>query len=324
MKRLVLSLCIVCALGLAAAPAAEAARAYPARPVTVVNPFGAGSSADIVVRLIEPFLKEAFGVNIIMSYKEGAGGIVGLNEFVTMRPDGYSIVYYNYPHYFLQPQFEKTMFKPGDLEPLMWVNAGAEGLLVAQDSPFRTIQEFLDYARAHPGKLAIGNTGTFSSNHMTFALLEMETGLTFTRVPFTNGSKSLTAVMAGEIDGALISAEMAGFYEGKLRVLAIAGEERMAQLPDVPTFREVGYPGVVNILCTNFFTRKGVPPEILADMRARFTALANNPEFKAAMSAKGYSAPMGDWQAQQANEDAIRARIERVLPVFEAEAASRK
>lgn len=312
-------LCLALGLFCLGGPSSAAAREYPARPITLVNPFGAGSSADIVVRLIEPFIKEAFGVNVIMSYKEGAGGVVGVNEFVTMRPDGYSIIYYNYPHYLLQPRFGKTMFKPGDLEPLMWVNAGPEGLLVRADGPFKTIREFLDYAKANPGKLAIGNTGTFGSNHVTYALLEKETGLKFTRVPFTNGSKSLTAVLAGEIDGALISAEMAGFYEGKLRVLAIAGEERMRTLPDVPTFGEIGYPGVINVLCTNFFTQKGVPPAVLEDMRARFSSIVNNPEFKKVMSGKGYSAPMGDWKAQKANEEAIAARIESVVPLFEAE-----
>ncbi len=169
-------LCLALGLFCLTGPSSVAAREYPARPITLVNPFGAGSSADIVVRLIEPFIKEAFGVNVIMSYKEGAGAVVGVNEFVTMRPDGYSILYYNYPHYQLQPRFGKTMFKPGDLEPLMWVNAAPEGLLVRSDSPFKTIREFLDYARENPGKLAIGNTGTFSSNHVTYALLEKETG----------------------------------------------------------------------------------------------------------------------------------------------------
>lgn len=312
-------LCLALGLFCLTGPSSVAAREYPARPITLVNPFGAGSSADIVVRLIEPFIKEAFGVNVIMSYKEGAGAVVGVNEFVTMRPDGYSILYYNYPHYQLQPRFGKTMFKPGDLEPLMWVNAAPEGLLVRSDSPFKTIREFLDYAGANPGKLAIGNTGTFSSNHVTYALLEKETGLKFTRVPFTNGSKSMTAVLAGEIDAALISAEMIGFYEGKMRVLAVAGEERMSILPDVPTFREVGYPGVINVLCTNFFTQKGVPPAVLEDMRARFSSIVNNPEFKTLMRSKGYSAPMGDWKAQKANEQAIAARIESVVPLFEAE-----
>ena len=299
------------------------AKEYPSRPITLVNPFGAGSSADIVVRLIEPFIKEAFGVNVIMSYKEGAGGVVGVNEFVAMKPDGYSIIYYNYPHYQLQPRFGKTLFKPGDLEPLMWVNAGPEGLLVRTDSPFKTIQEFLDYAKANPGKLAIGNTGTFGSNHVTYALLEKETGLKFTRVPFTNGSKSMTAVLAGEIDAALISAEMAGFYEGKMRVLAVAGEERMETLPDVPTFKEIGYPGIINVLCTNFFTQKGVPLEILENMRARFTTIVNNPKFKELMHSKGYSAPMGDWKVQKANEEAITRRIESVIPIFEAEQKNR-
>ena len=312
-------LCLALGLFCLTGPSSVAAREYPARPITLVNPFGAGSSADIVVRLIEPFIKEAFGVNVIMSYKEGAGAVVGVNEFVTMRPDGYSILYYNYPHYQLQPRFGKTMFKPGDIEPLMWVNAAPEGLLVRSDSPFKTIREFLDYAKENPGKLAIGNTGTFSSNHVTYALLEKETGLKFTRVPFTNGSKSMTAVLAGEIDAALISAEMIGFYEGKMRVLAVAGEERMSILPDVPTFREVGYPGVINVLCTNFFTQKGVPPAVLEDMRARFSSIVNNPEFKTLMRSKGYSAPMGDWKAQQANEQAIAARIESVVPLFEAE-----
>ena len=304
-------------------PSSATAREYPSRPITLVNPFGAGSSADIVVRLIEPFIKEAFGVNVVMSYKEGAGGVVGVNEFVTMKPDGYSIIYYNYPHYQLQPRFGKTLFKPGDLEPLMWVNAGPEGLLVRSDSPFKTIQEFLDYAKANPGKLAIGNTGTFGSNHVTYALLEKETGLKFTRIPFTNGSKSMTAVLAGEIDAALISAEMAGFYEGKMRVLAVAGEERMQTLPDVPTFKEIGYPGIINVLCTNFFTQKGVPPEILENMRARFATIVNDPKFKELMSSKGYSAPMGDWKVQKANEEAITRRIESVIPIFEAEQKNR-
>ena len=310
-----LALGVLCLTGSSPAEARE----YPSKPITLVNPFGAGSSADIVVRLVEPFIKKAFGVNVIMSYKEGAGAVVGVNEFVTMRPDGYSILYYNYPHYQLQPRFGKTLFRPGDLEPLMWVNAAPEGLLVRSDSPFKTIQEFLDYARENPGRLTIGNTGTFSSNHVTYALLEKETGLKFTRVPFTNGSKSMTAVLAGEIDAAFISAEMIGCYEGKMRVLAVAGEGRMSILPDVPTFGEVGYPGIVNVLCTNFFTQKGVPPEILEDMRVRFSSIVNDPEFRALMRGKGYSAPMGDWKAQKANEEAIAGRIESVVPLFEAE-----
>ena len=104
-----LALGVLCLTGSSPAEARE----YPSKPITLVNPFGAGSSADIVVRLVEPFIKKAFGVNVIMSYKEGAGAVVGVNEFVTMRPDGYSILYYNYPPLSASAAFRQDAVQAG-------------------------------------------------------------------------------------------------------------------------------------------------------------------------------------------------------------------
>ncbi len=253
---------------------------YPRKPVSIVCAFGAGTGADLILRPTIPYIKEALGTEIVPEYKAGSAGIVGANYFATKRPDGYTLLFYNQPHILLQDKFMKTSVKTDDLIPLLGLTHRPDFLIVRADDPrFKDIQALIAYAKENPGKLTVGTVGKYSGNHLTYLLLKKNTDLEMTRVPFENGGKMLAALLGGQVDCVLSSHMWLDQYEGKLKAIASATEERLD--PDVPTFVEVGIPNVFGSTNSNYiFASKKTPPEVLAYLREKFSALAQNKQLQ--------------------------------------------
>lgn len=249
---------------------------YPRKPVSIVCSFGAGTGADLILRPTLPYIKEALGVDIVPEYKAGSAGIVGANYFATKRPDGYTLLFYNQPHIILQDKFMKTAVKTDDLIPLLGLTHRPDFLIVRADDPrFKNIQELIKYAKENPGKLTVGTVGKYSGNHLTYLLLQKNTDLEMTRVPFENGGKMLAALLGGQVDCVLSSHMWLDQYEGKLKALASATQERLD--PDVPTFAEAGIPNVYGSTNSNYiFVNKKTPPEIVNILREKFKTLSEN------------------------------------------------
>lgn len=294
------------------------AESFPEKQLTIICPFGAGGASDVVLRTLVPYLEEEMGQSVIISYKEGAGGIAGVNEYVGMTADGYTLVTYNDPHIFLQPEFQTTAYTKEDLVPLMGITEKPEALFVRADSPFETLEDFLTYAKENPKSLTIGNTGTYSSNHLTFALLQAETDTAYTRVAFTNGNKSFTALLAGETDACVASIDWLATHEGNIRALAVAAEDTVAEFPEVKTFKECNYE-IVNAVNNNLYVTSAAPEEIIAVLQEKFAKVCENEQLAKDLTEAGIPAVLYNSDELIAYEEKVAERLETVKSLISAE-----
>lgn len=278
MKRLLsLGLLFVAACALAAGSGTARAASYPAKAITLICPFGAGSGADIIIRPLIPYMKKALGTDVVMDYKAGAAGIVGANFFTTTRPDGYTLLTYNQPHILLQERFMKTAYRTEDFVPLLAVTFRPDHILVNRNGRFKSVQDIIAYAKDNPGKLTVGTTGVYSGNHLSYALLEREwggLGIKMTRVPFESGGKMISALIGQQIDIALSGITWTANYEDIIS-LASCTEEPVAE--GIPTLKSLGYNVYGSYTSNYIFAHKKTPPEVLDFLRERLAALKTDP-----------------------------------------------
>jgi tripartite-type tricarboxylate transporter receptor subunit TctC len=232
-------------IGANAAPAAET---YPAHPVRLIVPFPAGGIADLSGRLIAQGLQEKFGKPFVVENKPGANGVIGFHELMKAEPDGYTLmmgtvgsVVINIvmdPH----PPFDPLH----DLAPIANAAEYATVLVVNNAMPVNSVKEFVDYAKARPGKLTFGSTGIGSLDYTAAQLLMKEAGINMLHVPFKGGPEALNSLMGGSIDCIVevFPVVMGQIEAHTIKGLAVTSPYRQPTLPDLPTFKEAGFPGV--------------------------------------------------------------------------------
>jgi len=245
---------------------------YPERPVTYTIPFNPGGESDITARLQEPLLEKALGVKVNVTHKPGGGGAVAWGEFQrTAKPDGYQLIGVNIPHIIGQPMLRKNAgYKTDGFNLVMWFHFTPNALIVRADSPFKTLKDFIDYAKAHPKVITVGGSGTYSANHLETLRLEREAGIKLTYIPHTGTGPLVPAILGGHLS-ALMNYSMLPAQQGKkVRVLAVASEKRVKALPDAPTFKEQGY-DIVGGAFRGVAAPMGTPKEVIAKLADAFT-----------------------------------------------------
>lgn len=224
-----------------------AAPKYPTKPIEMTVLFGAGSSADLVARQLASGLEKVLGQPVAVVNRTGAGGAVGYNYVKTKPADGYSIVW--------NSNSISTAYYAGnmkltykDFDPVAQVSVETATIAVAADSPWKTLAEFIEYAKQNPGKVRIGNSGNGSYTHLTAAALAKAAGIEVIHVPFGQGL-AVSSLLGGKIEASVqLPAEIMSQYQGgKVRILAVTDSERDAALPDVPTAKEQGVDLVMNL-----------------------------------------------------------------------------
>jgi tripartite-type tricarboxylate transporter receptor subunit TctC len=256
-------------LGAAAAlallgPAGAMAQEWPSRPIEVIVPFAPGGGTDLLARALADELSKQFGVPVQVVNRAGGGGVVGFEDIKAAKPDGYTLG-------ILTAQLitanlrgvMKTSYK--DFAPVAMLAIDYAGLSVQTDSKWKTLPEFLDYAKANPNSVTVGNGSQGGSFHMLARNLEEAAGVKFKHVPFDGGPAAIVQLLGGHIDSTVngITETLPYIQAGQLRMLAVAGTKRYPSLPDVPTSAELGYP-------LDIATWRGVgmpkdtPPEIVA------------------------------------------------------------
>jgi tripartite-type tricarboxylate transporter receptor subunit TctC len=214
---------------------------FPKGPITYVIPFNPGGQSDVEARLQQPYLEKILGVKIIVEYKPGAGGALAWTQFAKAKPDGYTVCGINLPHIILQPLSQKdAAFKTEDLKPLAIFESTPIGLAVKKGSKISTLKEFIDYAKANPGKITVGISGKLTGHHMASLQFEKRTGIKLTLVTFTGAAPQTTALLGGHIEAVWGNSSDLVSYQNDIKILAIGTEKRMDTLPDVPTFQELG------------------------------------------------------------------------------------
>jgi len=225
-----------------ALPGWARAQAYPSRPIRYICPWPAGGSTDAVIRSLSESASKTLGVQIIVDNKPGAGGMLGAAELARAAPDGYTVG--QLPHgVFRIPHMQKTTFDTTkDFTWIACLTGYTFGLVVPADSPFKSIKDVVDYAKANPGKFSYGSTGTGTSPHLAVEEFAQRAGITLNHVPFKGNADNMQAILGGHTMAASDATGWAPHVNsGKLRLLATYGSKRTKSWPSVPTLDELGF-----------------------------------------------------------------------------------
>lgn len=273
-----------------AAPAV--AGPWPDHAVTVVVPFPAGGSTDMVARTVAQKLNEKLGQPFVVENRSGATGAIGATSVARAQPDGYTIlvasigVYATNP--FLQPKLQYDPLKDFDL---LTVAVRAPNVLVATPKfPAKSVAELIAELKKNPGKVSFASSGAGSSDHLTAALFWQKTGTTGLHVPYRGGAPAISDLVAGHVDVSFqnINAVISQIKGGNLRVLAVTGDKRSPLLPDVPTLSEAGVVGADVFSWQAIAAPKGLPADVRTKLHAEIAAALNAPDVKPRMEEIGF------------------------------------
>jgi len=289
MKKIITPVIVFFALVVAALPVSVFSADYPSKALTYIICFNPGGESDITARIQEPVLKKYFGQEVVVTYKIGGGGSVGWSELIRSKPDGYTIAGHNLPHTILQPlERGDAGYKTLDLKQIYMFESTPDLLVVRQDSPYKTLKDLIDYAKKNPpGVVTVGGSGSSSANDLGTTMLNKAAGIKLTYIPFSGSGSAVPALLGGHVTALMTYSTMGIQYKGKFRSLAIASEERMDVLSDVPTFKELGY-DVVEGAYRGVAAPPGTPDEIVNKLADVFDKVMRDPEVKKKMDALGF------------------------------------
>ena len=221
-----------------------AAQNYPTHPVTLVVPFPAGSTTDLVGRILADRLGESLGQRVVVDNRGGAGGVVGTEAVMRAEPDGYTLLMGTIGTHSINPYvYPKIGYDPvKDFTPIIQFGTAPNVLVVNPSLPVKTVKELIDYVRERPGKLNYASSGNGTSNHLSGAMFAARNGLTASHVPYRGGAQAITDLLRGEVQFMFYHylPLLPHIAEGKLRPLAITSAQRISALPEVPTMKQAG------------------------------------------------------------------------------------
>ncbi len=281
-RRTVLQAIAAVSLGAALVPAAFAAEAFPNKPITMVVPFVAGGTTDILARIVGQSLGEELGQPVIIDNRAGAGGNIG-GQFAARAPaDGYTIFMGTVgTHAINEWLYKKMPFSPNkDFAPLTRV-ANVPNLLVANPAqPFKNVKELISYAQAHPGQVNFGSSGSGSSIHLSGELFKMMAKVDMIHIPYKGSAPAVTDLLGNQI--AIMFDNMPSAIQhvrsGKLRPLAVTTAKRSPELPDVPTVAEAGVPGYEATSWFGLFAPTKTPADVQAKLHAAIIKVLQKPD----------------------------------------------
>lgn len=264
----------VFAIGVAAllAMAGPAAAAFPERPVRMVVPYGPGGTGDVIARSVAQKLEQAWGQPVVVENRPGAGGAIGARAVASSPPDGYTLLIGNTSTLAVIPAVSKSAgYDPvKDFVPIFKITEGFQILVVDVNSPWKTLKDFIADAKANPGKINYASQGIGTTSHLTAALFETRTGVKLVHVPYKGTAPALNDIIAGNVD--MIFMELASAIKlhqaGKARILAVATNQRIPNLPDIPTFAELGVKDFESGTWNAIVAPPGTPKAIVAKLNA--------------------------------------------------------
>ena len=278
---------LILALGLPLVAAAQ--EPYPSRPITLVAPFPPGGVADLTARPVAAAMEKVLKNPVGVVNKTGAAGAVGMQYVATSKPDGYTLLL-ALSSISIIPEADKIFdrhpaFTVDQFAPIALISADPTILVVRAESPWKTAKEFIEDAKKRPGQISYSSSGIYGTLHMAMELLSHAAGIKLRHIPSAGAGPALTAILGGHVE-ALASGPavvIPHIKSGKLRALAGWGDKRVAALPEVPTFKELGYPEAEFYIWAGLFAPKGTPEPVLAKLRDATRAAVAEPEFKSAM-----------------------------------------
>lgn len=308
LKRLLSGFLAACAAVLFSGTAAAA---WPGKPVKIVVPFPAGGATDVVARLLAQQLSAKWGTGVIVEDRPGAGGNIGADVVAKSAPDGYTLLMASGSVITANPFIYRSMtFNPAkDLVPITNVASGPQVIVVNNDTPWKTLREFIAYAKANPGKVNYGSAGVGTQVHLATENFAYSAGIEMTHIPYKGEALALTDLMGGQVQMVVpnLGAAIHLIKEGKIRALAVTSAQRSPELPGVPAASEV-LPGFENTGWFGLLAPAGTPKEVIQKVYADSAAALGTEKLKAALAKQGM-APVANTPQQFAA--AIRKETER-------------
>jgi len=312
MRRIGLAVCVLVALGVEAI-----AQSYPARPIRLVVPFGAGGGTDNLARIIEPLVSKALGQPLVIENRPGGGSTIGMDQVAKAAPDGYTLVMTD-TSIAVNPSLKPLPYDTiNDFAPVSLL-ATAPVILVAHPSmPAKTLQEFVALAKAKPGELNYASGGIGASTHLGGELLKFVAGIDVKHVPYKGTGPAMNDLIGGHVQVMFsgISSARPHMDAGTLRALAVTGGARNAATPGVPTFAEAGLPDVTASTYWGVLAPKGAPQEIVDRLNVEFAKAVRDPEVVKRIADLGYL-PIGGGPSDYAAN--IKSEIAKWAPVVKA------
>src|SRR5688572_18084342 len=264
------------------ATAAGAAESYPARPIRIVDPFSPGGSTEAQARALAAKLTEAWGQPVVIDARPGAASALGSQLVAQAAPDGHTLLFNNVGVVTAPLLARKPPFDPlKDFAPVVLVGTQAQFVVVHPSLP-GTLKEFIQHAKANPGKVNFGSSGVGGSSHLSMELFKSAAGVNLTHVPYKGSAPATTAILAGEIQTATFAANavLPHIKSGRLRALAVSGPKRSQILPDVPTSAEAGVPGYEVVSWGAILAPARTPPAIVTKLNQELNAALQTAEVK--------------------------------------------
>jgi len=275
---------------------------YPTKEVTALVGYGAGGGTDTYTRTVGKYFPKYFGQTLLVINKPGNAGQIALNQLAKTKPDGYTIAPVQIPAYVIQPRVRKPGQRGFSNDQFKYLGTHARipgALIVRKDSPYKTLDDFVKFAKANPKKIIASAAGIASSNHAFLVRVENLTGIKTTLVTYKGGGRILKALLGGEINVMAANAIWATRAKDETRTLAIASEQRYPLNPDIPTFREQGY-DLVDYLTRTLVVPATTPEEVVARLRKGMEEMSKDPEFVKDLAKTGLVA---DFLSAEKTED---------------------
>src|SRR5688500_7198836 len=260
---------------------------YPSKPITMIVPFPPGGVADITGRPLAAMMERALKQPVVVVNRTGAGGALGMSQVAKSAPDGYTILM-GLSSISIFPVSDRIngktpSYEMKDFAPIALITADPTVLVVSADSPWKNLKEFVESAKAYPGKINYSSSGVYGTLHVAMEIFANAAGIKLFHVPYQGGGPAVTALLGGQVH-ALASGPAAAIGQikgGKMRALASWSTERLPLMPEVPTFKELGYDAEFYIW-SGVFAPAALPTPVLDRLRAAVREAANSPEFKGA------------------------------------------
>jgi tripartite-type tricarboxylate transporter receptor subunit TctC len=298
------------------------AQAYPVKSVRFIAPFPPGGNTDLLARLVAQKLSEAWGQQVVVENRGGAGGTIGVELAAKAPPDGYTIVMGHVGTFGANPTlYPKLPYDAiRDFAPVTLLAIVPNGMVVHPSFPARNARDLLAFARAQPKQILYGSGGNGSATHLAVVYLELAANVQFTHIPYKGAGPNVVDLIAGHIAMTIagVPALMPHIKSGKLRAVGVASARRIAVLPDVPTIAESGVPGYAADQWYGVLTPSGVPREIVAKLHADIVKVLARADVMQRLAADG-AEPVANTPEQFAAH--IKAEIARWAPVVKASGA---
>jgi tripartite-type tricarboxylate transporter receptor subunit TctC len=314
-RRAVLALALLSPVGRALAQAGDR---YPSRPIKVAVPLGAGSTTDMIARLFAERLGQRLHQSVVVENRPGAGGTIAAQATARSAPDGYTLLLVNSQHAINPTAYEKLPYDTArDFQGVALVGDSPSVITVPPQLGVRTLEEFIALARRSPGRIAYASAGVGSQTHLSAAYFASRADVSLLHVPYRSSSEVMSDLVTARIQClfAPVAFQLGQIRAGKLRVLAVTGQQRLSILPDVPTVSEAGIPSFEFTTWFGFVAPANVPPSVMQTLARELKAVAEEQGVRQKLAEQGIT---GRTLTLTAFDGFIQSEVRRLAPVIEA------